>query len=248
MAVAFIQEFKIQGDDRSTTNYDTINERLNTRNDPPEGGIVHTAGFDEDAGVFRIFDVWETREHGERFIRERDLRTALTTAGGSHAVLDVAIDGGSEHSAILKEYQRDKVRGTITHVDLQEIRLDQMIHSAVAVTLVGEPVGVKEGGVLTQVVNEVHVEGLPLEIPQHLDVDVSGMHIGDSFRLAELQVPDTITVLDDLETTVLATVTMPTRVEEPEVEAVEGEEGVEGEAGEAGAEGAEPAAGEESGA
>ena len=45
MAVAFIQEFKIQGDDRSTTNYDTINERLNTRNDPPEGGIVHTAGF-----------------------------------------------------------------------------------------------------------------------------------------------------------------------------------------------------------
>ena len=181
-------------------------------------------------------------------IGERDLRSALSTAGGSHAVLDVAIDGGSEHSAILKEYQRDKVRGTITHVDLQEILLDQMIHSAVAVTLVGEPVGVKEGGVLTQVVNEVHVEGLPLEIPQHLDVDVSGMHIGDSFRLAELRVPDTITVLDDLETTVLATVTMPTRVEEPEVEAVEGEEGVEGEAGEAAAEGAEPAAGEESGA
>src|SRR5207302_729916 len=58
MAVAFIQEFKIQGDDRSTTNYDTVSERLNTRNDPPEGGIVHTAGFDEDAGVFRIFDVW----------------------------------------------------------------------------------------------------------------------------------------------------------------------------------------------
>jgi hypothetical protein len=71
MAVAFIQEFKIEGDDRSTTNYDTISERLNARENPPEGGIVHTAGFDEEAGVFRIFDVWETREHGERFIRER---------------------------------------------------------------------------------------------------------------------------------------------------------------------------------
>jgi hypothetical protein len=71
MAVAFIQEFDVRGDDRSTTNYDTINERLNTREDPPEGGLVHTAGFDEDAGVFRIFDVWETREAGERFIRER---------------------------------------------------------------------------------------------------------------------------------------------------------------------------------
>jgi len=174
-------------------------------------------------------------------IGERELRAALSTAGGSHAVLDVAVDGGSEHSAILKEFQRDKVRGTITHVDLQEIRLDQLIHSAVAVTLVGEPVGVKEGGVLSQVTNEVHVEGLPLEIPQHLDVDVSGMHIGDTLRLAELEVPEGITVLDDLETTVLATVTMPTRVEEPEPEEVEGEEGVEGEAPE-GAEGAEAAA------
>ena len=71
MAVAMIQEFKIQGDDRTTTNYDAIQERLNARENPPEGGIFHTAGFDEDAGVFRIFDVWETREHGERFINER---------------------------------------------------------------------------------------------------------------------------------------------------------------------------------
>src|SRR5205085_429441 len=70
MAVAFIQEFKIQGDDRSTTNYDTVSERLNVQS-APDGAIVHTAGFDEDAGVFRIFDVWETREQGERFIRER---------------------------------------------------------------------------------------------------------------------------------------------------------------------------------
>jgi hypothetical protein len=71
MAVAFIQEFKIQGDDRSTTNYDAVTERLNLGGKMPEGGIVHTAGFDEDAGVFRIFDVWETREHGERFNREQ---------------------------------------------------------------------------------------------------------------------------------------------------------------------------------
>src|SRR5262249_41697641 len=173
-------------------------------------------------------------------IGERELRAALSTGAGSHAVLDVAVDGGSEHSAILKEDQRDQGRGPIMHVDLQEIRLDQTIHSAVAVTLVGEPVGVKEGGVLSQVVNEVNVEGLPLEIPQHLEVDVSGMHIGDSLRLAELEVPDTITLLDDLESTVLATVTVPTRVEEPEVEAEEGEEAAEGEEAGAGAEGAEP--------
>jgi large subunit ribosomal protein L25 len=180
-------------------------------------------------------------------IGERDLRAALSTPAGSHAVLEVAIDGGREHSAILKEYQRDKVRGTITHVDLQEIRLDQKIHSAVAVTLLGEPAGVKEGGVLSQVVTEVHVEGLPLEIPQHLEVDASGMHVGDSLRLAELRVPDGITLLDDPET-VLATVTVPTRVEEPEAEAAEGEAAAgeaAAEAGEAAAEAAAAESGEE---
>jgi large subunit ribosomal protein L25 len=174
-------------------------------------------------------------------VGERELRAALTGAGGTHAVLDVAVDGGSEHSAILKEFQRDKVRGTIIHVDLQEVRLDRPIHSAVAVVLVGEPVGVKEGGVLTQVTNEVNVEALPLEIPQHLEVDVSGMRVGDSLRLSELEVPAGVTLLDDPEETVLAAVTTPTRVEEP-VELLE--EGVEAGEGEQPAPAAE-AAGEE---
>jgi large subunit ribosomal protein L25 len=164
-------------------------------------------------------------------VGERDLRAALTGSAGTHAVLDVAVDGGSEHSAILKEFQRDKVRGAILHVDLQEVRLDRPIHSAVAVVLVGESAGVKEGGVLSQVTNEVNVEALPLEIPQHLEVDVSAMHIGDSLRLSELEVPDGVTLLDDPEETVLATVTVPTRVEEPEEELAEGEEAAaEGEA------------------
>jgi large subunit ribosomal protein L25 len=175
-------------------------------------------------------------------IGERDLRAALTTKAGSHAVLDVAIDGGSEHSAILKEYQRDKVRGNITHVDLQEVRLDQPIHAAVVITLVGEPLGVKEGGVLSHVTTEVHVEALPLEVPQHIDADVSELPIGGAVRIGELQFPAGVTLLDDPET-VIATVTLPTRVEEPEaVEGEEGEEAVEGEAPEEGAEGAEPAA------
>lgn len=71
MPVAYIQEFRIEGDARMTTNYDAINARLNLRDDPPEGGIFHCAGFDEGAGVFRVFNVWETREQGERFLAER---------------------------------------------------------------------------------------------------------------------------------------------------------------------------------
>jgi hypothetical protein len=69
MAVAFVQEFEIAGGDRSTTNYDAIASRL--QGEAPEGLIVHTAGFDEEQGVFRILDVWESKEHAQRFIDER---------------------------------------------------------------------------------------------------------------------------------------------------------------------------------
>jgi hypothetical protein len=71
LPVAFVQEIKTVDDDRSTTIYDSIAQRLNVDSDKPEGLIVHTAGFDEDAGVFRILDVWETREHAERFLNDR---------------------------------------------------------------------------------------------------------------------------------------------------------------------------------
>ena len=174
-------------------------------------------------------------------VAERDLRHALTTRAGTHAVLDVAVDGGSSHSAILKEFQLSKVRGKLTHVDLQEVRLDQPIQSSVAVHLIGEPAGVKEGGVLSQVTNDVRVEALPLEMPEHLDMDVSEMRIGDSLRLDSLNVPDGVTLLDP-EDTVLASVTLPTR-EEPEA-AAEGEEPAEGEAP-AGEPAAEAAGGED---
>ena len=70
MAVAFVQEFAIRDGDTSTTNYDAVVAELDLQ-DVPDGLLIHTAGFDQDAGVFRIFDVWETREQGEKFISTR---------------------------------------------------------------------------------------------------------------------------------------------------------------------------------
>jgi large subunit ribosomal protein L25 len=165
----------------------------------------------------------------------RDLRTALTGAGGLNAVLDVVVEGGNTHSSVLKEYQLDKVRGIVTHVDLQEVRLDQPIHATVPLHLTGESVGTKEGGVLTQVLTELNVEALPMEVPAALDFDVSGIHLGESAHLSQVVLPAGVTLLDDGET-VFVTVTQPTREVEPEPE--EGEEGAEGEA----AEGEEPTA------
>src|SRR6184192_3745725 len=178
-------------------------------------------------------------------VPERDLRRVLTGAGGLHAILDVVLEGQSTtHASILKDYQQDPIRGHISHIDLHEVRLDQPIQASVNVQLVGEPAGVKEGGVLSQVQREINVEALPMEIPEHIELDVSGMGIGDTLRLADLAASDGVTYLDNPEETVLATVTLPTREVEPETEEVpEGEELPEGELAEGEApEGAEQAA------
>ncbi len=77
MAVAHVVEFPIEGDDRSTTNYDSIAEKL--REGPSADGLIfHTAGFDEDGGVFRVFDVWESREQAEA-LQERIMQLAAET-------------------------------------------------------------------------------------------------------------------------------------------------------------------------
>src|SRR5256714_2861484 len=163
-------------------------------------------------------------------IPERELRRVLTGNSALHAILDVVVEGQEPtHASILKDSQQDPIRGHIAHVDLQEVRLDRPIQASVNVQLVGEPAGVKEGGVLSQVQREINVEALPMEVPEHLELDVSEMAIGDTLRLADLPASDRVTYLDDPEETVLATVTLPTREVEPEEVTEEGEEVPEGE-------------------
>jgi large subunit ribosomal protein L25 len=174
-------------------------------------------------------------------ITERELRKALTGPAGLHAILDVVVAGQkTSHPSILKDYQQHLITGRLEHIDLQEVRLDQPIQAQVVIELVGEAAGTVEGGVLSQVSREVNVEALPLEVPERIEVDVSSMEMGDTLRLADVAVQDGVTFLDDPEETVLATVTMPTRVEEPEVEEEEEEleEGVELAEGEEAPEGA----------
>jgi large subunit ribosomal protein L25 len=162
-------------------------------------------------------------------VLERELRGALTGASGLHAVLDVVLDGQTTtHASILKEYQQDPLRGHISHIDLQEVRLDQPIQAAVSVSLQGEPAGVKAGGVLSQVASTINVQALPLEVPEHIEADISAMEIGDTLRLSDLSAPEGVTFLDDPDETVIATVAAPRVEEEPEP--TEEEEAVEGEA------------------
>ena len=176
-------------------------------------------------------------------VDERRLRAAMTGPSGLHAILDVVLEGQKTvHPSVLADYQQDPIRGTISHVDLREVRLDQPIHAAVVVHLVGEAAGAKSGGMLSLVTREVHVEALPSDIPEHIDVDVSALEVGDVLRLEDVSVPDTVTLLDDPQETVIATVSVPrgyAELEEAEAEAAAAE-AAEGAPEEEEAEAAEP--------
>ena len=177
-------------------------------------------------------------------VAERELRTALTGPSGLHAIVDVVIEGQTTaHHAVLKDFQRHPIRGTLTHVDFHEVRLDQPIQATVAVQLVGESPGSKQGGIVQQVTREIQVEALPTGIPEHIEADISSLEVGGTVRVEDLPAIEGVTYLDDPQL-VLANCSIPrgiTELEEAE-EAAEGEEGEEGAEGEAAAEGSDETA------
>jgi large subunit ribosomal protein L25 len=180
-------------------------------------------------------------------VNNRVLRTALHEGS---ALIDLKIGNGKARPVIIKDQQHHPVRGQVLHIDLLEVRLDEKIHSTVQVELenVEDAPGVKEGGVLEHVTRELNIEALPTDIPERVVVDVSGMGINAVMHLSEISPPAGVTFLDDPEETIIATITVPTEVEEPEIEEeteLVGEDGEPIEAAE-GEEGAE--AGEEGGA
>ncbi|HEY2600574.1 MAG TPA: 50S ribosomal protein L25 [Thermoleophilaceae bacterium] len=179
-------------------------------------------------------------------VNNRVLRAALH--GGS-ALIDLKIAGGEARPVVIKDQQHHPVRGQVLHIDLLQVRLDEKIHSTVSVELEGteDAPGVKEGGVLEQVHRELNIEALPTDIPERITVDVSGLGINAVMHLSEVSPPQGVEFLDDPEETIIATITVPTEVEEPEIEEeteLVGEDGEPIEAVEAEAE-AEGATGDE---
>jgi large subunit ribosomal protein L25 len=166
-------------------------------------------------------------------VSEREVRN-ITGAGA--ALFDLEIDGGKAIPVVIKEEQLHPVRGSLQHIDLQQVRLDEKIQAEVTLELEGVEVapGVKGGGVLEHVTREITVEALPTDIPDNIVLDVSAMEINDTLQLSVVTAPDGVTfVADDPEEVTIVTLSPP-RVEEvaPEVEE-EAELVGEGEDGEA---------------
>src|SRR3712207_4780177 len=179
-------------------------------------------------------------------IDARELRTALLS---SSAVIDLQVGGGKARPVIVKDQQHHPVRNEIVHIDLLQVRLDEKIQTTVPLELEGveDAPGAKEGGVVEHVTRELNIEALPTSIPERVVADVSGMEAAATMHLSELTPPEGVVFLDDPEETIVATVTIPTEVVEPEVEEETELVGDEAEAvagDEAGEEGAAPAEGE----
>jgi len=152
------------------------------------------------------------------------LRPVLV-GGGTHAVLSVTVEGHSKaHNAIVKELELDRVKSTVTHIDLQEIRLDETIETTVAVSFEGEAIGLKSGGMLDESTREVTIKGLVTAIPERLVLDISAMDINDTAKVGDLVVPEGIEVMNDPEE-VLCSLLPPRKVEEELEEGAEGAEG-----------------------
>ena len=166
-------------------------------------------------------------------VPERDIRHILSDG---HALIDLEIEGSAAVPVVIKEQQRDPVRGDLRHLDCLEVKLDEEIQAEVLVELIGgeEAPGVKEGGVLEHVTRELTIEALPTQIPDSIVADVSGMEINDTLQLSALLPPEGVEFVlgedQSADEITIATLSPPRVEEEPEPELEEeaelvGEEG-----------------------
>lgn len=133
----------------------------------------------------------------------RQLRAALSTEAGLNALLSLQIDGQA-HLAMARDIQRDPVRHTVAHVDFQVVRRDEVMPADVPVVLAGEAHDVVVGdGVVDQQLHTLTIHAKPADIPTSIEVDVSGLTIGATIRVGDLQLPSGVTTDVDAELAVV---------------------------------------------
>lgn len=144
---------------------------------------------------------------------------------GGSPVLNLSLDGET-YTVVVKEISRDILKDSLLHVDFQRVKLDEKITTMVPLSVVGEAVcpGIKQGGVLQHGVSEIEVEALPGDLPEHIEIDLSAMEIGDAFKVKDITPPSGVKILSEPEE-VVVTILPPTTYEEELV--VEEEEEVE---------------------
>ena len=136
---------------------------------------------------------------------------------GDNALYDIKLDD-QDTTARIVDVQRNPLTGRLIHVDFAPVNMQERIVVTVPLAVVGESPGVTEGGVLQQVAYEVEVESLPGDIPQEVTLDISGLGLNENLTLADVALPESVTLISDPEE-IAVTVTPPTQVTEEEMEA-----------------------------
>jgi large subunit ribosomal protein L25 len=156
-----------------------------------------------------------------------DLHMALHTEAGANALINLEIEGQDQVLALARVIERHPFRNEYRHIDFVTVSLDETVHAEVVIHFLGTPVGVEEGGVFSPSKTHVVVETLVTSIPSGIELDISGVALGDALRIADLPELEGVTYTEDPET-VLMSVTAPAAEIEEEPEEGEGEE-IEGE-------------------
>jgi len=162
----------------------------------------------------------------------KEFRKVLSTEAGANVIIELNLTNGKDtkgdsETVMIKEIQRDiLLKERILHVDLVRISLKEKQEVNIPLNLIGEAPGVKEGGLLQVQKREVMVSCLPTAIPDHIELEVSELQIGDSLEAKDLVLPEGVELLEEMEET-LVSVLAPEKEEEPAEEEAEEEEGAE---------------------
>ena len=142
------------------------------------------------------------REAQSLMINARETDKLLKSIAISSTVIELSIDGKSART-LIREVQRHPFKRTITHIDFQELVAGETVSVHCPIVYVGVPEGVRlEGGLLDQIMHQLHIEVDPSAIPNHIDVDVTALKVGKSLHVSDLVLPAGIKVLDEPGTTV----------------------------------------------
>ncbi|GAB6138981.1 50S ribosomal protein L25 [Halanaerobaculum tunisiense] len=149
--------------------------------------------------------------------------TKVNKVTGGNKIIDLSLEDGSTQPVMVKDVQRDVIKGSLLHVDLYQISLDQPVTVEVLVELAGPASGQQEGGVLEQLLRKLEIECLPTDIPEKIVVDVSELDIGQSLSVADIEVAEGIEIESKPSETV-ATVVLPDELDIEEEEELGEEE------------------------
>lgn len=136
----------------------------------------------------------------------KEVTSVLNTEGGEHALITLKLEGAkkdADRMALIKDYQVDPISGTLIHVDLMEVAMNEKVKIQVAVHITGNSIGVKEGGILQHALRHVDVECLPNQIPDALNMDITALKVNESYHVRDIKAPEGVKILTDADATIV---------------------------------------------